>query len=132
MLIQITEYLGIDLSTERWMCHRCGHDLGSAHACYKRGCLVRARDPREMHAPLGTDPEFNFSFDPRWMRLIEFYCPGCATLVETEYLPPGHPLTWDIQIDLAALKRKHGFDVKDTATKPESENPALATADARS
>jgi hypothetical protein len=28
-----------------------------------------ARDPRDMHAPLGADPEFNFSFDPRWMRL---------------------------------------------------------------
>ena len=42
------------------------------------------------------------------MMLVEFYCPQCATLVETEYLPPGHPLTWDIQIDLDALKRKYG------------------------
>jgi len=112
MLIQITEYLGIDIATERWMCHRCGHDLGSAHDCYKQGCLVRARDPREIHFPLGPNPEFNFSCDPRWMQIIEYYCPGCATLVETEYLPPGHPITWDIQIDIAALRRKHGLEGK--------------------
>src|SRR3954462_11399184 len=107
MLIQITEYLGIDIVTERWMCHRCGHDLGSAHECYKIGCLCRARDPREIHFPLGPDTEFNFSFDPKWMQVIEYYCPGCATLVEAEYLPPGHPLTWDIQVDLEALRQKH-------------------------
>jgi acetone carboxylase gamma subunit len=62
--------------------------------------------------------------------LIEFYCPGCATLVEIEYLPPGHPLTWDIQIDLAALKRKHGFEVKDLEIKDQTKE--LATADGRS
>jgi acetophenone carboxylase len=28
-------------------------------------------------------------------------------LFETEYLPPGHPLTWDIDLDLDALKAKH-------------------------
>ena len=110
MLIQMTEYLAIDLATERWRCHRCGHDLCSAHESYKTGCLVRARDPREVHFPLGPDKEFNFSFDPDWMMLLEFYCPQCATLVETEYLPPGHPLTWDIQVDLEALRRKYGME----------------------
>ena len=73
---------------------------------------MRARDPREIHFPLGPNPEFNFSCDPRWMQIIEYYCPGCATLVETEYLPPGHPITWDIQIDIAALRRKHGLEGK--------------------
>ena len=110
MLIQMTEYLAIDLATERWVCYRCGHNLCSAHECYKKGCVVRARDPREIHFPLGPSKEFNFSFDPEWIVLIEFYCPQCATLVETEYLPPGHPLTWDMQIDIKALRRKHNFN----------------------
>lgn len=70
---------------------------------------MRDRDPREVHYPQGTDPEFNFSFDPRWIRLLEFYCPGCATLLETEYLPPGHPLTWDVDLDVDALRAKHGI-----------------------
>jgi acetophenone carboxylase len=106
MRARITEYLDVDPFAERWSCHRCGADIGDANQSYKCGCLVRARDPREVHAPIGPDPEFNFSFDPAWMRIVEFYCPGCGTLVETEYLPPGHPLTWDIQLDLEALRRR--------------------------
>ena len=94
-IIQITEYLDIDLERERWRCNRCDHDLGDAREPYKKGCLIRERDPREVHFPVGPNKEFNFSFDPEWMRLIEFYCPGCAVMWEVEYLPPGHPLTWD-------------------------------------
>lgn len=26
--------------------------------------------------------------------------------METEYLPPGHPLTWDIALDLDSLKER--------------------------
>lgn len=107
MLLRITESLDIDVNTERWHCHGCNNDLGSARQSYKLGCLVYDRNPHEIHMPMGPDPEFNFSFDPGWMRLIEFYCPECAKLVETEYLPPGHPLTWDIQIDIDALKQKY-------------------------
>ena len=111
MKVRITEYLDIDLEAERWCCNRCGHDLGEARESYKRGCLVRERDPREVHFPIGPSKEFNFSFDPDWMRIIEFYCPGCATMVENEYLPPGHQLTWDIQLDIDKLK-------KSTASSP--------------
>ena len=28
-------------------------------------------------------------------------------MIETEYLPPGHPITHDIELDIDALKRKH-------------------------
>jgi hypothetical protein len=86
MLIQMTEYLAIDLATERWICHRCGHDLCSAHECYKKGCLVRARDPREIHFPLGPSKEFNFSFDPEWISLIDSTVR--APLVETSICRP--------------------------------------------
>lgn len=109
MRVAITEYLDVELETERWRCRRCGADLGDARDCYKKGCLIRARNPREVHFPLGPDPKFNFSFDPEWIRLVEFYCPGCGVMVENEYLPPGHPLTWDIQLDLDALRKKHGI-----------------------
>jgi len=37
---------------------------------------------------------------------VEFYCPGCGTQIETEYLPPGHPITWDIEIDVDSLKTR--------------------------
>ena len=44
--------------------------------------------------------------NPLWVRIVEIYCPKCGTQLETEYLPPGHPLTWDIEIDIDALKAR--------------------------
>jgi acetone carboxylase gamma subunit len=108
--IQIAECLDIDLDHEQWSCSRCGHFLGSAREPYKLGCLVRERNPHEVHPPIGPNPEYNFSFHPDWIRIIEFYCPQCATMIENEYLPLGHPLTWDIEIDIDALKAKFEKD----------------------
>jgi acetone carboxylase gamma subunit len=107
--VAITEYLAIDLATERWVCRMCAHDIAGARENYKTGLLVYDRDPREIHKPI-LDPnvyEFTYAPDPTWCRLVEFYCPGCGTLVENQYLPPGHPLTQDIELDIDALKRRH-------------------------
>ena len=82
---RITEYLEIDLDAERWHCRRCGHDLGRRAENYKHGCLVADRDPREVHPPV-VEGDYTFAPDPSWCRIVEFFCPGCATLVETEYL----------------------------------------------
>ena len=103
--IRITEYLDVDLDSETWLCNRCGCSLGAAHENYKKGCLLYDRDPREIHKPI-VEGAFSFSPDPLWVRIVEFYCPQCGTQVETEYLPPGHPITWDIEINLDALKRR--------------------------
>jgi acetone carboxylase gamma subunit len=103
--IRITEYLDLDVELEKWFCNRCGHEIGPARQSYKRGCLLYDRDPREIHPPL-VSGEFNFSPDPMWVRIVEIYCPSCGVQVETEYLPPGHPLTWDIEIDLDRLKER--------------------------
>ena len=103
--LRITEYLEIDLDREQWLCQRCGRVLGSARESYKKGCLLYARDPREIHPPI-VEGNFSFAPDPLWVRIVEFYCPGCGTQVETEYLPPGHPITHDIEIDLDALKKR--------------------------
>ena len=105
--IRFTEYLDLDVEDEMWLCNRCDADLGSARRPYKEGCLVYERDPREIHPPL-IEGEFTFSPDPDWVRIIEFYCPGCGAQVETEYLPPGHPITVDIELDLDKLKSRLG------------------------
>ena len=42
--------------------------------------------------------------DPAWCRILEYYCPGCGTLIEAEYLPPGHPPLHDIELDIDALE----------------------------
>lgn len=103
--IRFTEYLDLDIDRERWMCNRCGHDIGPARENYKKGCLFHERDPREIHPPL-VQGEFTFSPDPLWVRIVEIYCPGCGVQIETEYLPPGHPITWDIELDLDSLKER--------------------------
>jgi acetone carboxylase gamma subunit len=103
--IRITEFLDIDLAREQWICNRCGHVLGPARESYKKGCLLYDRDPREIHPAL-VSGEYGFSHDPLWVRIIEYYCPGCGAQVETEYLPPGHPITVDIEVDLDSLKAR--------------------------
>jgi len=103
---RITEYLGINLVEEMWYCHSCGNSLISARESYKKGCLVAERDPREIHNPRIEGP-FTFSPDPEWCRLIEFYCPECGVMIENEYLPPGHPITHDIEFDVDAMKQKY-------------------------
>ena len=99
----ITEYLKIDIDAERWRCARCEHDLGPARENYKKGCLVADRDPTEIHPPV-TGGEYTFAPAPGWCRVVGCYCPGCLVLVEVEYLPPGHPITHDIEIDITALR----------------------------
>ena len=107
MKVRITEYLDVDLERELWCCNRCTHALGPARENWKHGCLVDERPLAEVHPPLVQDGEFTFAYDPNYTRLIEFYCPACGIMIENEYLPPGHPLTHDIELDIDALKAKH-------------------------
>lgn len=104
---QITEYLDIELEKELWCCHRCGHELISARENYKKGCLVYIRkDPNTIYnSPL--EGPFSFAPDPEWAMLVEFYCPNCGVMVENEMLPPGHPITHDIELDIDKLKEKY-------------------------
>ena len=104
----ITEYLAIDLTTEKWICRKCDHEIASARGNYKEGLLVYDRDPREIHKPI-INPDlykYTYSPDPKWLRILEYYCPSCATQVEVEYLPPGHPPTRDMELDIDALKER--------------------------
>ena len=103
--IRFTEDLDLDLNDECWYCHDCGTKLISARENYKRGCLVAERMPEEIHNPV-IDGEYSFAPDKDWVRILEFYCPGCARQIETEYLPPGHPITHDIEVDIDSLKAR--------------------------
>jgi acetone carboxylase gamma subunit len=103
--IRVTEYLDLDIQAEIWVCHSCGNNLKSAHENYKRGCLVFERDPRTVHPAL-IKGKFTFCPDPDWVRILEFYCPHCGRQIESEYLPPGHPITHDIELDIGSLQRR--------------------------
>ncbi|MGR8921466.1 MAG: acetone carboxylase subunit gamma [Gammaproteobacteria bacterium] len=108
MRVNITEYLSIELDNETWMCRVCDHELGPARENYKRGLLLHNRKLDEVHPHL-LDPElypYTFCPDPAYTALIEYYCPSCGTMVETEYTVPGHPLAHDIELDIDDLKKK--------------------------
>jgi len=107
--IHIAEYLELDVDSERWHCKSCGYDIGSARENYKRGLLVYDRDPSQVHRPL-IEGKYTFSPNPQWIRILEFYCPSCGRQVETEYLPPGHPVTHDTEIDIDSVKRRLAED----------------------
>ena len=102
-IIRVAESVDLNLDSERWQCAKCGHDCGSAKENMKHGLLVAERDPTEIHRPL-IDNEINFAPNPEWIRILEFYCPGCGLQMETEYLPPGHPITNTTEIDVDSLK----------------------------
>lgn len=104
-IVRFTEYLDLDLQDECWHCHDCGHRLISARESYKRGCLVAERSPDEIHPPLIAGP-YSFAPDRDWVRILEFYCPDCGRQIETEYLPPGHPITHDIELDVDSLQAR--------------------------
>jgi len=106
MKVQITECLCIDLESEMWVCERCDKELISARENYKKGCLVYDRNPRDIHKIIAEDPSA-FCPDPSWVRYLEFYCPSCGILVDVEPLPPGHPITHAITLDLDELRKKH-------------------------
>ncbi|MEM4408520.1 MAG: acetone carboxylase subunit gamma [Candidatus Caldarchaeum sp.] len=103
--VRVTEYLDIDLVDEVWVCNRCGAVLGPAKESYKLGCLVHERDPREIYSPI-VEGGLTLAPDPSWCRILEYYCPSCCIMVECEVLPPGHPITHDIELDLDALKER--------------------------
>ncbi len=106
MKVPVTEYLAIELDTEKYHCRVCEHEVGPARKSYKEGLLVYQRDPREIHKPI-LDPkryEFTFAPDPKWVQILEYYCPSCGTMMEAEYLPPGHPPAHDLDLNIDALK----------------------------
>lgn len=103
--VRITEYLDVDLDEETWCCNRCGHELVSAKENYKRGCLVRERDPRDIYPPV--TPDGDFAPDPSLCAVVEFYCPQCGVMIENEALLLGHPITYDIELDLNKLRQKY-------------------------
>jgi acetone carboxylase gamma subunit len=107
MKVLVTEYLHIDLDTEKWGCRVCGREHGSARDNYKQFLFIYDRNPQEIHRPILDPvkyPKFNFSPSPDICVIYEYYCPACGTMVETEYTVPGHVPLHDIEFDIDALK----------------------------
>jgi acetone carboxylase gamma subunit len=108
--IRVTESLDIDLDKEKWCCHRCGVEIHPAREPYLKGCLVYERPASEIYGPpipVKQDSD-TISYAPAadFMRVVEFYCPNCGALMTVQYLPPGHPIVFDIELDIDKLKER--------------------------
>jgi acetone carboxylase, gamma subunit len=113
--VKITECLSIDLVKETWLCNRCDAELISAREPYMKGCLLYERPGAEIYGPpirIAEGESVNYAPDQDFMRIIEFYCPNCGTLMEVQYLPPGHPIPVDIELDIDKLKSKYSEKLK--------------------
>lgn len=108
--IRITESVDIDLDNEMWCCGRCGVEIHQARESYLKGCLVYERPASEIYGspiPVKQDTA-TISHAPAadFMRVVEFYCPSCGALMTVQYLPPGHPIVFDIELDIDQLKER--------------------------
>lgn len=73
----------------------CGHEFGDYRVNWKESALVYERQPGdgEIFLPYqGASPE--------WQVLREFYCPGCAAMLDVEPVPPGYPFVFNFLPDL--------------------------------
>ena len=108
--MRITESLDIDLDKEMWCCSRCNAEIHSARESYLKGCLVYEKPASEIYGPpipiKQDSATISYAPKPDFMRVVEFYCPNCGAIMTVQYLPPGHPLVLEIELDIDKLKEK--------------------------
>jgi acetone carboxylase gamma subunit len=83
----------------------CGHEFGDYRENWKLNALVYARDTREKLNEIYVGER---ACDPDWMILREYYCPGCATMLEVENVTPGYPVVFNFLPDLEAFEKNQG------------------------
>lgn len=87
---RIHEYLKIN-SGGMVECAKCGREICRAGENYKEHAAMREVDPSEV--PLRTrDRSIEIYY--------EYYCPGCATLLEVDAAGPGERPLKDIAINI--------------------------------
>jgi N-methylhydantoinase B len=93
--VRLNESLFYDLRGEPTVRCRCGHELGPTGTHYKHLAAMAVFPVQRI------GPEVN---PHRWngdrFELREFYCPGCATLLEIEIARPDDPLLADAELEL--------------------------------
>jgi acetone carboxylase, gamma subunit len=80
----------------------CGHEFGPYTENWKLGALIYVRDTVEKLDELYPGHK---ACDPSLQEIREYICPGCATLLEVEAVPPGYPVVFDFLPDLEGFYR---------------------------
>ena len=81
----------------------CGHVFGDYRVNWKIAALVHVRETAESIAEVYRRE--NFAPEPGWSEVREYYCPGCATQLCVEVVPPGYPPIFEFLPDLDTFYR---------------------------
>jgi N-methylhydantoinase B len=90
---QLDHHLAID-DEQQIVCRKCGYVLGSATRNFKEGAVVKERSVLDAN-PLIVDPSL---FIDETMVFRQYFCPGCATLLENEIVLASTAAVWDKQL----------------------------------
>jgi acetone carboxylase gamma subunit len=82
----------------RVRCRRCGQELGDTTQNFKDHAVSKTR-PIEEANPLIVDPR---TFIDDTVVFRQYFCPGCATLLENEVVLESSAPVWDKQVDATA------------------------------
>jgi acetone carboxylase gamma subunit len=113
MPLVISEYLQImDGSSREIQCRKCSHKISSVDTNYKFHTVMK-EESIQFSNPNNFDPRQYVDKDMVFRR---FFCPNCATLLETEVNIKGEPPVWDINIKIAkqTIQLNGGVCIKST------------------
>jgi len=86
--------LHLAIEDGRVVCRSCGEDICAAEENYKLHSLCE-RKPLTEAGALVNDPAVYVDDE---MEFRQFYCPGCATLLENEVIKSDHDPVHDKQV----------------------------------
>ncbi|HHW37275.1 MAG TPA: acetone carboxylase subunit gamma [Bacillales bacterium] len=75
----------------------CGHEFCDYKKNWKLHARIFVRDTEEKMNEIY--PKL-MSPDPEWQVIREYYCPGCATQLDVEAVPPWYPILLDFEPDI--------------------------------
>ncbi|HMM75464.1 MAG TPA: acetone carboxylase subunit gamma [Gammaproteobacteria bacterium] len=128
ILMRISDHLYIlHTAAGRIVTCDCGHAFGDYRVNWKLAALVYVRDT----APSITEVYRckDFAPEPGWSEVREYYCPGCATQLCVEVVPPGYPPIFEFLPDLDTFYRDWlGEPLPDAAPTWYADHTARVTA----
>jgi acetone carboxylase gamma subunit len=95
-VVALTPYVKIvedDKGEKFAVCSQCGHAYCKADENFKLHALIYDRNAQDIHKK-------HQAADPDWMVYREFYCPGCAAMVEVEGTPSCCPILHNVELKL--------------------------------
>ena len=87
----------------------CGHEFGDYRQNWKENALVYDRDTEEKLEEIYRGPR---KPNPAWHLIREFYCPGCATMLEVESVIPRYPFIFTFLPDFDAWEERKKLNAK--------------------